>query len=152
MRGNMAPVGIVGLGAYVPPDVMTNDDWAEIVDTSDEWITTKTGIKERRIAAEDVCTSDLAVIAPDTVFGSDDEPLLKVNPLASWTSEKVWTYLHTEGVPTNTLHDQGYRSIGCAPCTRPVTNDQHEREGRWWWEDEMTRECGLHVDLGQTEE
>ena len=63
MRDNMAPVGIVGLGAYVPPDVMTNDDWAEIVDTSDEWITTKTGIKERRIAAEDVCTSDLAVIA-----------------------------------------------------------------------------------------
>ena len=59
----MAPVGIVGLGAYVPPDVMTNDDWAEIVDTSDEWITTKTGIEERRIAADDVCTSDLAVIA-----------------------------------------------------------------------------------------
>ena len=59
----MAPVGIAGLGAYVPPDVMTNDDWAEIVDTSDEWITTKTGIKERRIAADDVCTSDLAVIA-----------------------------------------------------------------------------------------
>ena len=59
----MAPVGIAGLGAYVPPDIMTNDDWAEIVDTSDEWITTKTGIKERRIAADDVCTSDLAVIA-----------------------------------------------------------------------------------------
>ena len=63
MRSNMAPVGIVGLGAYVPPDVMTNDDWAEIVDTSDEWITTKTGSEERRIAADDVCTSDLAVIA-----------------------------------------------------------------------------------------
>ena len=63
MRDNMAPVGIVGLGAYVPPDVMTNDDWAEIVDTSDEWITTKTGIKERRIAAEDVCTCGLAGIA-----------------------------------------------------------------------------------------
>ena len=60
---NMPPVGIVGLGAYVPPGVMTNDDWAEIVETSDEWITTKTGIKERRIAADDVCTSDLAVIA-----------------------------------------------------------------------------------------
>ena len=59
----MPPVGIVGLGAYVPPGVMTNDDWAEIVETSDEWITTKTGIKERRIAADDICTSDLAVIA-----------------------------------------------------------------------------------------
>mgnify|MGYP006104445865 FL=1 len=60
---NMPPAGIVGLGAYVPPNVMTNHDWAEIVETSDEWITTKTGIKERRIAAEDVCTSDLAVMA-----------------------------------------------------------------------------------------
>ena len=59
----MAPVGIVGLGAYVPPKVMTNDDWAEIVDTSDEWIITKTGIKERRIADDDTCTSDLAVAA-----------------------------------------------------------------------------------------
>ena len=59
----MSPAGIVGLGAYVPPGVMTNDDWAEIVETSDEWITTKTGIKERRIAADDVCTSDLATIA-----------------------------------------------------------------------------------------
>ena len=59
----MAPVGIVGLGVYVPPKVMTNDDWAEIVDTSDEWITTKTGIKERRIADDDTCTSDLAVAA-----------------------------------------------------------------------------------------
>ena len=59
----MSPAGIVGLGAYVPPGVMTNDDWAEIVETSDEWITTKTGIKECRIAADDVCTSDLATIA-----------------------------------------------------------------------------------------
>ena len=59
----MPPAGIVGLGAHVPSKVMTNEDWAELVDTSDEWITTKTGIKERRIADPDVCTSDLAVIA-----------------------------------------------------------------------------------------
>ena len=59
----MPPAGIVGLGAYVPPKVMTNDDWAAIVETSDEWITAKTGIKERRIAEPDACTSDLAVIA-----------------------------------------------------------------------------------------
>ena len=59
----MSPAGIVGLGAYVPPKVMTNDDWAAIVETSDEWITAKTGIKERRIAGPDACTSDLAVIA-----------------------------------------------------------------------------------------
>jgi 3-oxoacyl-[acyl-carrier-protein] synthase-3 len=59
----MAQAGIVGLGAYVPPTVMTNDDWAELVDTSDDWITAKTGIKERRIASDGVCTSDLAAIA-----------------------------------------------------------------------------------------
>ena len=59
----MVAAGIVGLGYYVPPKIMTNEDWADIVDTSDEWITTKTGIKERRIANEDVCTSDLAVLA-----------------------------------------------------------------------------------------
>ena len=59
----MVAAGIVGLGYYVPPKIMTNDDWADIVDTSDEWITTKTGIKERRIANEDVCTSDLAAVS-----------------------------------------------------------------------------------------
>ena len=59
----MVAVGIVGIGAYVPPKIMTNEDWAKVVDTSDEWITQKTGIKERRISEKDVCTSDLAVFA-----------------------------------------------------------------------------------------
>ena len=59
----MAHIGIIGVGSYVPPHEMSNDDWAEIVDTSDEWITTKTGMKKRRIADSDVCTSDLAVEA-----------------------------------------------------------------------------------------
>ena len=60
---NMTTAGIVGLGYYVPPKIMTNYDWENIVDTSDEWITSKTGIKERRIADKDICTSDLAVMA-----------------------------------------------------------------------------------------
>ena len=77
----MPPVGIVGLGAYVPPKVMTNEDWAELIDTSDEWITTKTGMKERRIAADDVCTSDLAVNAcrqalEEAGIGPEDVDLL----------------------------------------------------------------------------
>ncbi|MDP6942572.1 MAG: phosphoadenylyl-sulfate reductase [Myxococcota bacterium] len=92
-----------------------------------------------------VTRGDLAVVHPDPTFGTDHRPLMKVNPLASWTSEDVWDYLRLEGVPTNQLHDQGFRSIGCAPCTRPVRDDQHEREGRWWWEDDTRRECGLHA-------
>ncbi len=88
---------------------------------------------------------ELPVFERDTVFGEGNTPLLKFNPLAAWTSDQVWAYLHREGVPTNQLHAQGYRSIGCAPCTRPVEPEQHEREGRWWWEDDTERECGLHV-------
>jgi phosphoadenosine phosphosulfate reductase len=90
---------------------------------------------------------DLPVVQTDPVFGSEDTPLVKINPLANWSSTRLWSYLHTEGVPTNRLHEQGFRSIGCAPCTRPVTADQTERDGRWWWEDSLKRECGLHVDL-----
>lgn len=75
----------------------------------------------------------------------DGTPLVKVNPLARWTSADVWRYLRDREVPTNPLHLQGYRSIGCAPCTRPVHPGQHEREGRWWWEEATHRECGLHL-------
>ena len=73
------------------------------------------------------------------------EPLVKVNPLVRWTSADVWRYLREHDVPTNPLHAHGYRSIGCAPCTRPVDPGQHEREGRWWWEEATHRECGLHL-------
>jgi len=90
---------------------------------------------------------ELPLVQPDPIFGSDDAPLTKINPLAAWTSDRVWTYLNAERVPTNTLHDQGFRSIGCAPCTRPVTAEQTERDGRWWWEADLKRECGLHLDL-----
>ena len=75
----------------------------------------------------------------------DGAPLVKINPLARWTSADVWRYLREHDVPTNPLHQHGYRSIGCAPCTRPVTPGQHEREGRWWWEEATHRECGLHL-------
>lgn len=70
--------------------------------------------------------------------------LWKLNPLAAWTSEAVWAYLRAQGVPYNRLHDQGYRSIGCAPCTRAVEPGSPERSGRWWWEDPSRKECGLH--------
>ncbi|KAG1679266.1 hypothetical protein FOA52_009296 [Chlamydomonas sp. UWO 241] len=70
--------------------------------------------------------------------------LIKYNPLSNLTSAETWNFLRVQGVPVNELHAQGYDSIGCEPCTRPVLPNQHEREGRWWWEDATAKECGLH--------
>lgn len=81
----------------------------------------------------------------DTAFANEKGPLAKYNPLAEWSSAQVWQYIRENGVPYNKLHDQGYLSIGCEPCTRPVGPNQHERAGRWWWEEATKRECGLHV-------
>lgn len=72
-------------------------------------------------------------------------PLLKWNPLANWTLAEVWQYIRGQGLPYNPLHDQGFVSIGCEPCTRAVRPGEHERAGRWWWEESTKRECGLHV-------
>ena len=71
--------------------------------------------------------------------------LEKFNPLAAWSEDEVWQYLRANGVPYNRLYDQGYRSIGCAPCSRPVLPMEDERAGRWWWEPAQGKECGLHV-------
>jgi phosphoadenosine phosphosulfate reductase len=70
--------------------------------------------------------------------------IVKVNPLADWTTPQVFEYLRVNGVPRNRLHDQGYPSIGCAPCTRAVKPGEDERAGRWWWEAPDSKECGLH--------
>ena len=70
--------------------------------------------------------------------------LTKFNPLVDWTSEHIWTYIKTHDVPYNALHDRGYPSIGCAPCTRAVQPGEDSRAGRWWWET-TSKECGLHV-------
>ena len=71
--------------------------------------------------------------------------LLKANPLANWSSSRVWSYIRDNSVPYNTLHERGYVSVGCEPCTRPVLPGQHERAGRWWWEEATKKECGLHA-------
>jgi phosphoadenosine phosphosulfate reductase len=71
--------------------------------------------------------------------------LPKFNPLADWSENDVWTYIRAHDVPYNRLYDQGYRSIGCAPCTRPVVEGEDARAGRWWWEEAGKKECGLHV-------
>ncbi len=71
--------------------------------------------------------------------------IAKFNPLADWSEDEVWTYLGAYQVPYNRLYRQGYRSIGCAPCTRPTVPGEDVRAGRWWWEQPESRECGLHV-------
>jgi len=71
--------------------------------------------------------------------------LEKFNPLAGWTEAAVWDYLRLHRVPYNRLYDQGYRSIGCAPCSRPVLPTEDVRAGRWWWEQPEHKECGLHI-------
>lgn len=77
--------------------------------------------------------------------------MIKVNPLASWSNEDVWAYIHEHQVPYNALHDQGYPSIGCAPCTRAVQPGEDPRAGRWWWEAEAAaKECGIHVAHDET--
>jgi phosphoadenosine phosphosulfate reductase len=77
----------------------------------------------------------------------EQQPLrAKINPLADWTNGDVWHYISINQVPYNALHDQFYPSIGCAPCTRAVTLGEDIRSGRWWWESEAAKECGLHVD------
>jgi phosphoadenosine phosphosulfate reductase len=70
--------------------------------------------------------------------------LVKCNPLANWSSSEVWRYIRERDVPYNELHERGFISIGCEPCTRPILPGQHEREGRWWWEEATKKECGLH--------
>lgn len=85
------------------------------------------------------------VVQVDPTFGSDVRPLIKFNPLANWTSQDVWAYIRANDVPYNALHERGFISIGCEPCTRPVRPGEHERAGRWWWEEETMKECGLHA-------
>jgi len=91
--------------------------------------------------------ANVPIVQVDPAFeGMDGGPgsLIKWNPLSNVSGVSVWSFLRTMNVPVNALHSQGYVSIGCEPCTRAVLPNQHEREGRWWWEDAKAKECGLH--------
>lgn len=79
------------------------------------------------------------------VVDADDQGRAKINPLVDWSWHDVWHYIATCEVPYNPLHDQFMPSIGCAPCTRAIAVGEEFRAGRWWWEDEAAKECGLHV-------
>jgi len=96
------------------------------------WIT---GMRREQSALR----GDITIEEFDTVHG-----LKKFNPLADWSEAEVWDYIGHYEVPYNPLYDQGYRSIGCAPCTRPVVAGEDARAGRWWWETQAASECGIH--------
>ena len=108
--------------------------------TLDAWIT-----GQRKDQSLDT-RGDIPEVQLDTAFSAENKPLIKFNPLLNWSSAQVWDYIEAYQVPYNSLHNHGYISIGCEPCTRPILPNQHERAGRWWWEAAAKKECGLHGD------
>ncbi len=90
--------------------------------------------------AQSTTRGELPFEEDDKTFG-----LYKFNPLAEWSEEDVWAVIRTLGIPYNPLHDQGYPSIGCEPCTRAIRPGEDLRAGRWWWESSDSKECGLHA-------
>ena len=107
--------------------------------TLDAWIT-----GQRKDQSLDT-RGEIPEVQLDGAFSSPDKALIKFNPLLNWSSAQVWDYIEAYQVPFNDLHRRGYISIGCEPCTRAVLPNQHERAGRWWWEDAAKKECGLHA-------
>jgi len=99
----------------------------------DAWLT---GLRR----AQSVTRAELPEREFDAAHG-----LVKFNPLADWSEADVWTYIRSRGVPYNALHDRGYPSIGCDPCTRAIRPGEDVRAGRWWWESRDNKECGIHV-------
>lgn len=91
--------------------------------------------------------NNLNIVEIDAAFSGKEDVLLKFNPLCHWSSEEVWSYIRALEVPYNKLHDSGFISIGCEPCTRATLPHQEPREGRWWWEESENKECGLHSPL-----
>lgn len=98
----------------------------------DAWIT---GLRRE----QSVTRTDLKIVDWDEANG-----LLKINPLLEWTEEQVWGFIKSNDIPYNTLHDHGFPSIGCQPCTRAIEKSEDLRAGRWWWEMPDSKECGLH--------
>jgi phosphoadenosine phosphosulfate reductase len=97
------------------------------------WVT---GLRQE----QSVTRTGIAPIQYDEINGG----ILKINPLLAWSEAQVWEYANSRRLPVNKLHGEGYPSIGCAPCTRPVAPGEHPRAGRWWWENPEHKECGLH--------
>lgn len=111
------------------------DPLRRALDTVDGWIT---GLRRDQIASR--------AETPKIGLDLDHGGIWKVAPVADWTRDHVWAYIREHDVPYNALHDQGFASIGCAPCTRAIQPGDEERAGRWWWEEPAQRECGIHFD------
>jgi phosphoadenosine phosphosulfate reductase len=75
----------------------------------------------------------------------NENQLIKINPLINWKEDDIWNFINKQGIPYNKLHDNGFPSIGCQPCTRSISKEEDVRAGRWWWENPETKECGLHA-------
>jgi phosphoadenosine phosphosulfate reductase len=88
---------------------------------------------------QSITRTDLNIVEWDSANG-----LIKINPLLDWTEDQVWEYIRKNNIPYNKLHDQGFPSIGCQPCTRAIEKGEDLRAGRWWWELPDSKECGLH--------
>ena len=100
----------------------------------------------QRVDQSPATRADVPLIQKDSSFEGLEESLIKLNPLNDWSSASVWNYIRSNDVPFNPLHERGFISIGCEPCTRPTHPGQHEREGRWSWEEATQKECGLHSE------
>ncbi len=111
---------------------------ARALSTARAWIT---GLRRD----QSVTRSDMAVIEVDETHGG----IVKINPLSDWSEQDVWDYIRANDVPYNALHDKGFPSIGCAPCTRAIQPGEDLRAGRWWWESPEHKECGLHSRDGK---
>ncbi len=92
-----------------------------------------------------------SVTRTDMQFAEWDEKfsIQKINPLLNWTEKEIWDFIKENKIPYNELHDKGYPSIGCAPCTRAIEKGEDTRAGRWWWENPESKECGLHFKDGK---
>jgi phosphoadenosine phosphosulfate reductase len=106
------------------------------LDELDAWFT---GLRRE----QSITRTEGAEVEFDAAHGG----MTKVNPLIAWTMPEVRAYAKANGVPVHPLHDKGFPSIGCAPCTRAIQPGEHPRAGRWWWEDPENKECGLHLPV-----
>jgi len=114
-------------------DVRKSRPLARALQGFDAWITGLRRQQAETRAHTEVVTSD-----------REHPGLTKIAPLAAWSKDQVWSYIKSNGVPYHALYDRGYTSIGCAPCTRATEAGEDERAGRWWWEIDAVKECGLH--------